>query len=161
VEGKAWGRGDLTKWEKAAEDAAVQTPRALRTRRMSRQRMECSVFRSFRFVFKSSQQSFRGSSILGNARFGLRPSFGLISAFGLPRINIRLPSDRHSTGYGHHLVPDSSVGLRWPLPGYRRHSDASYRLTLDTAAGNRFNPGNGPELQFDSPLTRREAELRC
>jgi len=28
------------------------------------------------------------------------------------------------------------------------HSDASWRLTLDTSAGNRFNPGNGPELQF-------------
>ena len=28
------------------------------------------------------------------------------------------------------------------------HSDSSWRLTLDTSAGNRFNPGNGPELQF-------------
>ena len=28
------------------------------------------------------------------------------------------------------------------------HSDAGWRLTLDTSAGNRFNPGNGPELQF-------------
>lgn len=28
------------------------------------------------------------------------------------------------------------------------HTDSSWRLTLDTAAGPRFNPGNGKELQF-------------
>jgi len=28
------------------------------------------------------------------------------------------------------------------------HSDSSWRLTMDSLSGNRFNPGNGPELQF-------------
>lgn len=30
------------------------------------------------------------------------------------------------------------------------HSDSGWRLSLDTIAGNHFNPGNGPELQFAS-----------
>jgi hypothetical protein len=41
--------------------------------------------------------------------------------------------------------PADCVGRFQVLMG---HSDAGWRLTLDTSAGNRFNPGNGPELQF-------------
>ena len=41
--------------------------------------------------------------------------------------------------------PADSVGRFQVLMG---HSDSSWRLTMDSVSGNRFNPGNGPELQF-------------
>jgi hypothetical protein len=41
--------------------------------------------------------------------------------------------------------PADSVGRFQVLMG---HSDSSWRLTMDSLSGNRFNPGNGPELQF-------------
>ena len=41
--------------------------------------------------------------------------------------------------------PADCVGRFQAIVG---HSDASWRLSLDNNAGNRFNPGNGPEMQF-------------
>lgn len=43
--------------------------------------------------------------------------------------------------------PADCVGRFQELVG---HSDLGWRLSLDNNAGNRFNPGNGPELQFSS-----------
>ena len=41
--------------------------------------------------------------------------------------------------------PADAVGRFQTIVG---HSDSSWRLSMDTIGGERFNPGNGPELQF-------------